>query len=129
MIVKQPYCVKSRELLGQVMDKWSVLVLYTLRNGPLRFNAIRHAINGVTQKALTQCLRRLERNGIIERRVIASSPVAVEYEVTPIGLSLRQLFLSMYAWAHENIGDIERAKAAYDARTGVTPQDPHIDIG
>jgi DNA-binding HxlR family transcriptional regulator len=109
-------CSASRELLGQLMDKWSVMVLYALRDGPLRFNAIKGALNGVTQKSLTQCLRRLERHGIVERRVIPASPVAVEYEVTPLGRSLGQLFLSMYTWTRDNMADIESAKAAYDAR-------------
>ena len=109
-------CSTSRELLGQLMDKWSVMVLYALRGGPLRFNAIKGALNGVTQKSLTQCLRRLERHGIVERRVIPASPVAVEYEVTPLGRSLGQLFLSMYTWTRDHMADIESAKAAYDAR-------------
>lgn len=109
-------CNASRELLGQLMDKWSVMVLYALRDGPLRFNAIKGTLNGVTQKSLTQCLRRLERHGIVERRVIPASPVAVEYEVTPLGRSLGQLFLSMYTWTREHMADIEGAKAAYDAR-------------
>ena len=109
-------CGASRELLGQLMDKWSVMVLYALRGGPMRFNAIKAALNGVTQKSLTQCLRRLERHGIVERRVIPASPVAVEYEVTALGRSLGQLFLSMYTWTRDNMADIESAKAAYDAR-------------
>ena len=113
-------CAASRELLDQLMDKWSVMVLYGLRDGPLRFNALKHALDGVTQKSLTQCLRRLERHGVVERRVIPVSPVAVEYEMTALGRSLSKLFASMYVWTQEHMADVERARAAYDARYPLT---------
>ena len=68
----------SRELFDQIAGKWSMMVLTVLDGGPLRFNEIRRRLEGVTQKALTQCLRRLERNGLISRRVIPTSPISVE---------------------------------------------------
>ena len=64
----------SRQLFDQIADRWSMMVLAILEPGARRFNAIRREIEGVTQKALTQCLRRLERNGLVERRVIPLSP-------------------------------------------------------
>jgi DNA-binding HxlR family transcriptional regulator len=106
----------SRLLLDQIADKWSVLILAVLRRGPLRFNAIKRRIEGVTQKALTQCLRRLERNGIVERRVIATSPISVEYEITALGRSLDHPFEALYAWTLEHLPEVERARALYDQR-------------
>jgi len=106
----------SRLMLDQIADKWSMLVLASLRDGPLRFNAIKRRIEGVTQKALTQCLRRLERNGIVERRVITTSPIAVEYEITTLGRSLDHPFQALYLWTLEHLPEVERARARYDER-------------
>ena len=110
-------CSEGRAMLDQLMDKWTLLTLRALRPGPLRFNALKQRMDGVTQKSLTQCLRRLERNGIVERRVIPASPVAVEYEITALGRSLSKLFVSVYGWMDEHRAEIDAARLAYDART------------
>jgi DNA-binding HxlR family transcriptional regulator len=110
----------SRLLFDQIADKWSMMVLKVLDDGPQRFNAIKRQLEGVTQKALTQCLRRLERNGLIERRVIATSPVAVEYEITPLGRTLQAPFKALYAWTVQNLPEVDAARAAFDARNGST---------
>lgn len=104
----------SRLLFDQIADKWSMMVLTVLDRGPLRFNAIKRHLEGVTQKALTQCLRRLERNGLVSRHVIPVSPVAVEYEITPLGRSLQPPFKALYAWTMENMGQVERARERFD---------------
>lgn len=104
----------SRLLFDEITDKWSMMVLTVLDRSPLRFNAIKRLLEGVTQKALTQCLRRMQRNGFITRRVIASSPVAVEYAITPLGRSLLLPFKAMYEWTLENYDGIARARAEYD---------------
>lgn len=109
-------CSEGRALLDQLLDKWTMLVLKALWDGPLRFNALKHRLDGVTQKTLTQCLRRLERNGMVERRVIPVSPVAVEYEITALGRSLGKLFVSVYMWTQAHRADIVEARAAYDER-------------
>jgi len=106
----------SRLLIDQIADKWSMMILTVLDGGPQRFNEIRRRLEGVTQKALTQCLRRLERNGLVERRVIASSPVAVEYQITPLGRSLQTPFKALYAWTLENMAEVEEARRAFDGR-------------
>ncbi|GAC1315625.1 MAG: hypothetical protein NVSMB28_00470 [Collimonas sp.] len=106
----------SRIMLDQIADKWSMLVLASLRDEPLRFNAIKRRIGGVTQKALTQCLRRLERNGIIERRVITTSPISVEYKITTLGRSLDHPFQALYLWTLEHLPEVESARARYDER-------------
>lgn len=104
-----------RELLDQVLDKWSLHVLDELCGTPLRFNELRRAIPGVGQKSLTVTLRRLERNGMIERVVLAARPVAVEYRVAPAGDTLNQLVDALLRWTTEVLPDVERAREKYDA--------------
>jgi len=104
----------SRMLLDRIADKWSVLILAALCDGPLRFNAIKRRLEGITQKALTASLRRLERNGLVARRVIAASPVAVEYRITDLGHTLDQPFQTLYAWTLEHLPDVERARGEFD---------------
>lgn len=105
----------SRLLFEQVADKWSMMILTVLNDGPARFNAIRRRLEGVTQKALTQCLRRLERNGMLTRRVIPTSPIGVEYELTALGRSLHLPFKELYGWMYAHMAEVEVARARYDA--------------
>ena len=104
-----------RLLLDQIADKWSVLILAQLCEKPLRFNMLKRELEGITQKALTQSLRRLQRNGIIERRVITSSPIAVEYEITPLGRTLKEPFKALYDWTRNYLPQVEQARLAFDA--------------
>ncbi|WP_370677462.1 winged helix-turn-helix transcriptional regulator [Pleomorphomonas sp. PLEO] len=106
----------SRVLFDQIAEKWSMMVLTVLRGGPIRFNAIKRQLEGVTQKALTQCLRKLERNGLILRRVMPMSPVAVEYEITPLGRTLVEPFGALYAWTLEKLPEVEKAREDFDRR-------------
>ena len=107
----------SRLLFDQIADKWSMMVLTVLDSGPMRFNAIKRQLEGITQKALTDCLRRLERNGLVERRVIPTSPVGVEYEITPLGRTLQPPFKALYAWTVEHMESVEKARSTFDRRT------------
>lgn len=102
-----------REVLGQVLDKWSVLVLEELCDGPCRFNQLRRLVP-VTQKSLTATLRRLERNGIVQRVVISDRPVAIEYRITTLGKTLRDPIDAILRWSDEHLGEIERARARFD---------------
>jgi DNA-binding HxlR family transcriptional regulator len=104
-----------RELLDQVLDKWSLAVLNELCEQPSRFNGLRRAIPTVTQKSLTATLRKLERNGIVERVLLSSRPVAVEYRITPLGKTLRPPIDVIVAWATAHMPDIERARKAFDS--------------
>jgi DNA-binding HxlR family transcriptional regulator len=106
----------SRMLLDQIADKWSVLIIASLRDAPLRFNAIKRRLEGISQKALTQSLRRLERNGILERRVIAASPISVEYEITPLGRTLDGPFQALFRWTRDHLPEVEQARAQFDDR-------------
>jgi DNA-binding HxlR family transcriptional regulator len=106
----------SRTLFDQVSDKWSMLVLISLEEGPVRFNAIKRRLEGVTQKALTQCLRKLERNGLLARHVIPVSPIAVQYEITPLGRTLLQPFKVMHDWTLTKLPEVEEARRVFDQR-------------
>ena len=106
----------SRELFDQIAGKWSMMVLTVLDAGPLRFNVIKRHLEGITQKALSDCLKRLERNGLVERRVLPTSPVGVEYEITPLGRTLQPPFKALYAWTIEQMPEVEAARQAFDAR-------------
>ncbi|WP_248308290.1 helix-turn-helix domain-containing protein [Devosia sp. 919] len=88
---------------------------------PHRFNAIMRRLEGVTHKALTEALRKLERNGLISREVIDTSPIAVEYSITPLGRTLQVPFGAVYEWAVAHLQEIENAQAAFDARREQAP--------
>lgn len=106
----------SRALFDEIADKWSMMILTVLRHGPQRFNAIKRYLEGVSQKSLTQTLRRLERNGLILRHVLATSPVAVEYELGPLGKELLPPFMELYRLTKELFPQVEVARAAFDAK-------------
>ncbi|MHA7630517.1 winged helix-turn-helix transcriptional regulator [Corallococcus sp. M7] len=105
----------TRELLDQLADKWAVLLLIALSDGPVRFNALKRKVEGITQKMLGQTLRRLERNGLVERRVFATVPVTVEYEVTPLGRSLHGIVDAIRNWSIDHIGVVQKARERFDA--------------
>ncbi|MCZ2263907.1 helix-turn-helix transcriptional regulator [Isoptericola sp. QY 916] len=103
-----------RELLDQVLDKWSLQVLESLCERPQRFNELRRSVPAVTQKSLTATLRRLERNGMVERNLLSSRPVAVEYRVSALGSTLQDLVDALLAWSTSVLPDVETARAAFD---------------
>ena len=107
----------ARSFFDQVANKWSVMILALLNETPTRFNEIRRRLEGITHKALTQALRRLERNGLVARKVLATSPVAVEYSITDLGRTLQVPLGAAYDWAIDHLQEIERAQEAYDARS------------
>jgi DNA-binding HxlR family transcriptional regulator len=104
-----------RELLDQVLDKWSLQVLDELCGKNLRFNELRRAIPAVGQKSLTASLRRLERNGMIERVVLQTRPVAVEYRIAPVGDTLNELVDALLRWTTVNLPEVQRARERFDA--------------
>lgn len=106
----------TRELLDQLADKWSVLLLIALARGPVRFNALKREVEGISQKVLGQALKRLERNGLVVRRAFATVPVTVEYEVTTLGRSLYPIVESLRGWSIDHIGAVKSARSRYDSR-------------
>jgi DNA-binding HxlR family transcriptional regulator len=113
-----PSLDSSKSLLEQVADKWTILILAALcRNGGrCRFNAIRREVSGLSQKTLTHCLRKLERNGIIERRILDTAPIGVEYAVTPLGHSLEAPFKALYQWVERYLPAVEAARTRFDEK-------------
>lgn len=110
----------TRALLDQLADKWSVLVLIAVSDGPIRFNALRRAVEGVSQKMLAQTLRALERSGLVERTAFATVPVTVEYAITPLGRSLAAVVDQLRGWAVTHVHDVRAAHTRFDARVAVT---------
>ncbi|XKM42973.1 winged helix-turn-helix transcriptional regulator (plasmid) [Rhizobium ruizarguesonis] len=105
---------KAKPILEQIGNKWSILILTVLCTRPSRFNEIMRRLDGITHKALADALKRLERNGLIKRHVLATAPVGVEYTITPLGESLREPFEALYAWALAHSSEMEGAQTAYD---------------
>ncbi|MER6577452.1 helix-turn-helix domain-containing protein [Nonomuraea sp. NPDC001023] len=102
-----PNC-PTRLVLDRIGDKWSVLVLLSLSDGPMRFTVLRGRIGGVTPKVLTQTLRAMELDGLITREVFAEVPPRVEYTLTDLGRSLHAPISVVARWAEENVHEILR---------------------
>ena len=101
-------------MLDRIGDKWTVLVVLVLLDGPRRFNDLRARVGKVAPKVLTETLRRLERDGVLTRTAYAEIPPRVVYELTPLGRSLEQPIRSIADWAEQNIESITAARDAYD---------------
>jgi DNA-binding HxlR family transcriptional regulator len=110
-------CRKVSEVLERIGDKWSVLVVVTLGNGPMRFNELRRSIASISQRMLTLTLRGLERDGLVTRTVFPSIPPRVDYELTDLGRSLLSPVGALGTWARENHGRIVKARLRFDAKT------------
>src|SRR5689334_2925299 len=106
----------TRQILDRVGDKWAVLILLLLRNEPMRLNALRRAIEGISQQMLAQVLRSLEGDGLVRRRVIATVPVTVEYSILPLGATLGAAVDPLRDWAERNLKDVLAAQRRYDAQ-------------
>ncbi|GAA4214776.1 winged helix-turn-helix transcriptional regulator [Actinocatenispora rupis] len=106
----------SRQLLDTVADKWVTLVLTALADTPLRYSELSRRIAGVSQKMLTQTLRTLERDGLVDRAVTATVPVRVDYTLTPLGESLVTVMAGVKTWAEAHMPEVQRARRRYDRR-------------
>jgi DNA-binding HxlR family transcriptional regulator len=114
-----PYTAKcpTRQLLDRISDKWVVLVLALLEDGPKRFSVLKREIDGISQKMLSQTLRALEQDGFLTRRVFPTVPVTVEYELTALGRSLNVALTPMIDWAVANMTRVLKARESFD-KTG-----------
>ncbi len=108
----------TRPVLEHIANKWTVLILSVLCTRPARFNDLKRRLDGITHKALSEALKRLERNGLISRKVLPTQPIGVEYTITDLGCSLREPFAALYNWALANGSALEEAQYAYDASRG-----------
>ena len=107
----------AREMLARVGDKWSVYVIHVLGDaGTLRFNELRSRVAGISQRMLTVTLRGMERDGLVTRTVYPEVPPRVEYALTRLGRTLRQLVRGLVEWSGAHLTEVDAARAAYDAR-------------
>jgi len=104
----------TRLVLDRLADKWALLILDRLHEGPVRFNQLRREIKGVSQKVLSQTLKKLERDGLVSRAAFATVPVTVEYALTPLGRTLTETVAALAHWAERNMDAVLAAQAAYD---------------
>jgi DNA-binding HxlR family transcriptional regulator len=105
----------SRRVLELIADKWTMLILPALQEGPRRNNELLRAVGGVSQKMLTHTLRELQRNGLIERRDYREIPPRVDYRLTALGHSLARPIRVLDRWAERHFPEVEAARAAFDA--------------
>ncbi|WP_341716627.1 helix-turn-helix domain-containing protein [Micromonospora sp. FIMYZ51] len=103
----------AREIFSDVANKWALLIIETLGDGTLRFSELRDALEGISHKMLTQNLRMMERNGLVERTVHPTVPPRVEYTLTNPGRELRATVDLMCEWTRRNIGHIESARHSF----------------
>src|SRR5450432_210974 len=107
-------CRAVSEVLARVGDKWTVLVVSTLGDGPKRFNELRRALGSISQRMLTLTLRGLERDGLVTRTVFATIPPRVDYELTKLGRSLLEPVSALGLWARKNRAVIQGARLRFD---------------
>src|SRR5450830_1369454 len=108
-------CRAVSEVLARVGDKWTVLVVSTLGDGPKRFNELRKALGSISQRMLTLTLRALERDGLVTRTVLPTNPPRVDYELTRLGRSLLEPVSELGLWARKNRSAIQDARRRFDA--------------
>jgi DNA-binding HxlR family transcriptional regulator len=106
----------SQVLLDEISGKWAILTIAALSRRSARFNQLRRTLRGVTQKTLTQVLRRLERSGMISRAVLDTAPISVEYTITPLGRTLAGPFSAIHRWTQSYHGEVEAARRRFDTR-------------
>jgi DNA-binding HxlR family transcriptional regulator len=107
-------CRAVSDILSRVGDKWTVLVVELLSDGPMRFNELRRKIGSISQKMLTTTLRGLERDGLVTRTIYPTIPPRVDYELTQLGRELGDPLRALGKWARQNIGHIDEARQRYD---------------
>ena len=109
-------CRAVSSVLARVGDKWSVLIIVLLGDGPKRFNEIKRMIGGISQRMLTLTLRGLERDGLVKRTQFPTIPPRVDYELTQLGQSLWEAVKPLGAWAQGHVKHITRARATFDKK-------------
>ncbi len=107
-------CLAVREVLNRVGDKWSVLLIGLLGDGPRRFSELKRTVGGISQRMLTLTLRGLERDGLVTRTLYPSIPPRVEYQLTSLGRTLLEPVNALAAWAQEHRADMESARDRFD---------------
>lgn len=121
-----PFC-PVRDVLDRISDRWTILVLYALKTeGTLRFSQLRRSIGDISQRMLSQTVRRLEENGLIDRKVYPTVPPRVDYSLLPLGASLLESMAGMIAWAEHH--HLVMASAREDFRRRQEAQDSPLSL-
>lgn len=107
-------CRRVTPVIARIGDKWTVLVIAVLRNGPQRFNELKRSVDGISQQMLTRTLKTLERDGMVIRTTFPTTPPQVQYELSALGKSLSAPVLALGKWAFDHLSDIEDAQRRYD---------------
>jgi DNA-binding HxlR family transcriptional regulator len=113
----------SRQVLQLIADQWTPLVIYALEDGTMRFGQLLKRIGGISRKMLTQTLRAMERNGLVQRVVYPVVPPVVEYSLTPLGQTLVEPMKALGDWAYGHLQEVAGARTAYDQRDHTPLQD------
>ena len=121
--VMNPHCL-SRVVLHRIADKWTALIIHVLATGTRRYAALQREIGGISQKMLTQTLRSLERDGLVQRKVHPVVPPKVEYALTALGRTLIEPLQAICRWSEQHLPQLEanRAKAGSTGRNGAAPR-------
>jgi DNA-binding HxlR family transcriptional regulator len=123
-------CRAVSAILSRIGDKWSVLIIQRLGDGPRRFNEIKRIIGGISQRMLTLTLRNLERDGLVSRTVTPTVPPRVDYALTELGRDLLKPVSALGTWAIEHTPCIEAARARFDAAEAAQkPQQERVSAG
>ena len=109
-------CRNLSSILALVGDKWSVLIVVLLGDGPKRFNEIKRMVGGISQRMLTFTLRGLERDGLVTRTVFPTTPQRVDYELTKLGGTLWEAVEPLGLWARAHVGEILTSRVQFDAK-------------
>ena len=109
-------CVKVGQVLARVGDRWTVIVVSELGEGPVRFGELQRRIPGVSQRMLTLTLRHLERDGLISRTVTPTIPPRVDYDLTDLGRSMLEPVQALGKWAQDHIPQMDAARIAFDSK-------------
>ena len=106
----------SRRVLELIADQWTPLIIYALEESTMRFGQLLKRIDGISKKMLTQTLRAMERNGLVQRVVYPVVPPVVEYSLTPLGQTLIEPVHTLRDWAYEHLQEVADAQKTYDQR-------------
>lgn len=110
--ILDPNC-GSRRVLNLIADKWTMLVIYVLARGTRRYGQLQRDIGGISQKMLTQTLRKMEEDGLVKRTVYPVIPPKVEYSLTELGETLLEPLSAVCRWAETHLAEVERARAGH----------------
>jgi len=104
----------TRQALDLIADKWTTLVIYLLARGKQRYGDLHRQVGGISQKMLTQTLRKLERDGLVSRHIYPEVPPRTEYELTKLGHTLIPPMAALCEWAGNHLGELEQSRRRYD---------------